>query len=112
MRDSPTESRYREVRTTTDDHDEALRLVRGAVERRLAACGQVVGPIRSIYRWRGAVQDEREWLCLLKTTSERASSLIAFLEDEHSYEVPEVVATSLTAVSEAYGEWIDEETTD
>ncbi|MBD3367241.1 MAG: divalent cation tolerance protein CutA [Candidatus Eisenbacteria bacterium] len=99
-----------QVQTTFDDRDEALALVRAAVGRRLAACGQVVGPIESVYHWRGAVEEAQEWLCLLKTTRELAVSLTLFIETEHSYEVPEVIVVPVLETSDAYGEWIDEET--
>jgi periplasmic divalent cation tolerance protein len=101
-----------QLQTTLDSRDEARSLCRRVVERRLAACGQIVGPIQSIYRWQGAVEDTQEWLCLFKTTRARARALAAFIGAEHPYEVPEIVATALDEVSDAYGEWIDEETTD
>jgi periplasmic divalent cation tolerance protein len=99
-----------EVRTTFESRDEALSLIRLAVERRLAACGQVIGPIQSVYRWRGGVEDASEWLCLLKTRRELSDALTTVIEAEHSYEVPEVVVFPVEGTSAAYGEWIDEET--
>lgn len=105
-------SRFVQLQTTFGSREEALDLVRKAVGARLAACGQVVGPIESVYHWRGALEDAREWLCLFKTTRARLAPLVSFIETEHSYEVPEVVVVSIDATSDAYREWIDEETSD
>ena len=60
--------RYLMAMTTTDSRPDAERLARDLVERRLAACVQVLGPISSTYRWQGAVETAEEWLCLIKTT--------------------------------------------
>jgi len=99
-----------QVQTTFDSADEARALVREAVEQRLAACGQIVGPIESIYRWKGSVERANEWLCLFKTSAARARELTSFIEAEHSYEVPEVVVLAVDRASVSYGEWIDDET--
>jgi len=99
-----------QVVTTTDSREEADRLALSAVERRLAACAQVLGPVTSTYRWEGAVQTAPEWQCVLKTTSARFDELRAHLEAEHSYETPEIVATPIVAGADAYLEWIQRET--
>jgi periplasmic divalent cation tolerance protein len=99
-----------QVVTTTDSRGEADRLARSAVERRLAACAQVVGPVTSTYWWEGAVQTASEWQCVLKTAAARFDELRAHLETEHTYETPEIVATPIVAGSAAYLEWIERET--
>jgi periplasmic divalent cation tolerance protein len=99
-----------QVVTTTDSREEADRLARSAVERRLAACAQVVGPVTSTYRWEGAVETASEWQCVLKTTAARFDELRAHLEREHTYETPEIVATPIVAGGAAYLEWIERET--
>src|SRR5215212_1688119 len=63
--------------TTTDVRSDAERLARDLVERRLAACVQVLGPISSTYRWRGAIETADEWLCIIKTTAARFDALAA-----------------------------------
>jgi periplasmic divalent cation tolerance protein len=60
-----------QVQTTTADQAEAERIARGLVERRVAACVQIVGPIRSYYRWKDRLETSEEWLCIAKTASER-----------------------------------------
>lgn len=101
---------YLQVVTTTDSREEADKLARSAVERRLAACAQVAGPVTSTYWWEGAVQTASEWQCLLKTTAERFGELREHLEREHSYETPEIVATPIVAGTAAYLDWIAGET--
>ena len=99
-----------QVVTTTDSREEADRLARSAVEHRLAACAQVVGPLTSTYWWQGAVETASEWQCVLKTTSARFDELRAHLEREHSYETPEIVATPIVAGGAAYLDWVRRET--
>src|SRR5215469_10282362 len=99
-----------QVVTTTDSQEEADRLARSAVERRLAACAQVAGPVTSTYWWEEAVQTATEWQCVLKTTAARFDELRAHLEREHSYDTPEIVATPIVAGAAAYLDWIRHET--
>jgi periplasmic divalent cation tolerance protein len=101
---------YVQLQTTVDDRERARALVREVVERRLAACGQIVGPIESTYWWDGRIEEATEWLCVFKTTASAARRLEAFLEDAHPYEVPEIVGTGLDITSRDYGDWIDDET--
>lgn len=108
--ETETGSRCLQVTTTTETQDEAERLARSAVERRLAACAQVLGPLASVYWWEGAVQTSSEWQCVLKTTSARFDELRRHLEAEHAYETPEIVATPIVAGGAAYLAWIRQET--
>lgn len=99
-----------QVVVTAETREEAERLARSAVERRLAACAQVVGPISSTYWWNGAVETAAEWQLLLKTTAARFEELRAHLEAEHAYETPEIIATPIVAGSPAYLDWVNRET--
>jgi periplasmic divalent cation tolerance protein len=101
-----------QIQTTLDDRDQAEALIRDAVERRLAACGQLLGPIESTYWWKGRVEHAEEWLCLFKTTADLADALEEWLLGAHPYEVPEVITFALDAVSNAYAEWIEDETSE
>lgn len=100
-----------QVVTTAETRTEAERLGRSAVERRLAACAQVVGPITSTYWWDGSVQSSTEWQCVLKTTKARFDELRAHLETEHTYDTPEIVATPIVAGAADYLDWLARETT-
>ena len=92
--------------TTTPSRDVARRIARVLVDRRLAACVQIVGPIESIYRWQGRVETAREWLCFIKTTRARFREVVAAVEALHSYDTPEVVALPIAAGSQRYLEWL------
>jgi periplasmic divalent cation tolerance protein len=103
---------YLQVLTTTGSEQEAERISTALVERRLAACVQVVGPVSSRYRWQGKVEQEREWLCLAKTEASRYEELEAAIRELHSYEEPEIVATPIVAGSAGYLAWISAEMKD
>jgi periplasmic divalent cation tolerance protein len=94
--------------TTAGSEEEAGRIASLLVERRLAACVQVVGPIASRYRWQGKVEEKREWQCLAKTTSEAYERVEATIREAHSYDEPEILATPIVAGSAGYLAWIDE----
>ncbi|MBV9024410.1 MAG: divalent-cation tolerance protein CutA [Streptomycetaceae bacterium] len=99
------------VLTTTDSDESANALAKSAVAARVAACVQVDGPIISTYWWEGAVQADQEWRVLFKTTTDRYADLEAHIKANHSYDVPEIIATAITAGSAAYLGWVTEETT-
>ncbi len=91
---------------TFPDEVGALRAARSLVRRRLAACVQVLGPIHSVYRWRGKVEESAEWLCLAKTTAARYPRLEAALLRLHPYDTPEVVALPLAEGHSRYLKWL------
>ncbi|HEV2857790.1 MAG TPA: divalent-cation tolerance protein CutA [Solirubrobacterales bacterium] len=97
-----------QVLTTAGSEEEAGRIAALLVERRLAACVQVTGPIVSRYRWQGAIEEEREWQCLAKTTAGAYERVEAAIREVHSYDEPEVIATPIVAGSAGYLAWIDE----
>src|SRR5437773_1532733 len=101
---------YLQVTTTTDSRVEAERLGRIMVERRLAACAQIVGPVTSTYWWKGAMETAEEWIAVMKTTHEQSALLIAAIKAEHSYETPDIVAISIADGLPDYLNWIAEET--
>ncbi|WP_436491892.1 divalent-cation tolerance protein CutA [Actinokineospora sp. HUAS TT18] len=98
------------VITTTASADEAAALGRGLVEARLAACVQVIGPIRSFYHWDGAVQDDQEWQCHVKSTADRLDQITEYIQREHSYDEPEVIALPVVGGSAGYLDWVIERT--
>jgi periplasmic divalent cation tolerance protein len=99
-----------QVVATAGSREEAQRLAALLVEARLAACAQVVGPIHSTYRWQGAVETAEEWMLVAKTAAERLTELVERVRAEHSYDVPEVVATTIAGGNPAYLDWIRAET--
>ncbi len=95
-----------QVMTATDKREEAERIARSLVEMRLAACVQIVGPVTSIYRWKGAVETAEEWLCLVKSRSECYGAIERAIRALHSYETPEILALPVTAGSRDYLDWL------
>jgi periplasmic divalent cation tolerance protein len=94
------------VLTTVSSEDEGMRIARELVTRRLAACVNVTSPVRSVYRWKGAVREETERLLLIKTVAEDFDRLKTTLLKLHSYELPEVVAIPIQAGLDSYLNWI------
>ena len=107
MRDPGDGGAARVVLTTAPDGDTALRLARGLVERRLAACAQVLPGMTSVYRWEGAVQQEGEVLLVLKTTVERLPELERWLLEAHPYDTPECVTLAPERVEPRYLAWLE-----
>jgi periplasmic divalent cation tolerance protein len=99
------------VLVTAGDAGEAARIGRTLVEERLAACANVVGPIHSVYRWQGAVEEAAEHLLLVKARAADLPALEVRVRALHSYQVPEVVALRVTAGSAPYLAWLAESTT-
>jgi periplasmic divalent cation tolerance protein len=87
---------------------EALSIGKQAVENRLAACANVF-PIQSVFPWNGSIQEENEFILILKTTPSCASSLRSFISEKHGYEVPCIVSWEVE-VNDAYGKWVEENT--
>ena len=96
------------VITTTENQEEAATLGRLMVERRLAACAQVSGPIDSIYWWQGRIESDTEWRCLFKTTGESYKALETAIREAHPYDVPQIVAIPINKGSREYLLWIEE----
>lgn len=96
------------VLSTAGSEEEARRIAQALVERRLAACVNIVGPIQSVYRWKGAVESAAEHLLIIKTTAASFPRVRDAIRELHSYELPECVMLSIEAGSEEYLKWIGE----
>ena len=101
---------YLQVQTTTDSRAEAVELAKAAVEARLAACGQVAGPVASTYWWNDELERAEEWFVFFKLPADRYEALAAFLAERHSYDEPEILATPFGAGSPSFLGWITDET--
>jgi periplasmic divalent cation tolerance protein len=88
--------------------EEAERIGRVVVEERLAACINVLGPCRSIYRWQGAVETADETPAILKTTVEAADALISRIAGLHSYDVPCIAVWPIDKLLLSYAEWVEQ----
>ena len=96
-------------RTTVETHEQALDLSRKLVDARLVACAQVDGPLTSVYRWNGTVEQSEEWGLTLKFPAEKEDGLTQFLAANHPYEEPQWVHWEADA-SVGYAEWVTRET--
>ena len=96
------------VLTTASSLEEAKQLARALVERRLAACVNIVPQIESIYWWKGEVEEARECLLLIKTKEEAFERLREAISELHSYEVPECISLPVDDGTAPYLQWIDE----
>lgn len=94
------------VISTCSSAEEAEKLARSMVEQRLAACVSVVPRIRSYYRWKDGIESAEEYLLVIKSSRERMAELLAALEKEHSYEVPEVLALPVVDGAANYLNWL------
>jgi periplasmic divalent cation tolerance protein len=97
-----------QVQTTAGSKDEADRLASVLLERQLAACVQVLGPMESRYWWRGALESATEWLCLAKTTADRVDEVVVAIGEAHSYDTPEVLVTAVSGGNERYLRWVED----
>jgi periplasmic divalent cation tolerance protein len=98
------------VLTTVASDEEAVKLVRALLERRLIACGTLLPGARSLYRWQGKLADEHEVVVMLKTRSARLDAVRAAFDELHPYKVPELLAIPVTGGLERYLGWINSET--
>ncbi len=93
------------VLTTTPNNEEAETLAQKIVEAKLAACVQILPPMKSFYFWENRVQAETEHLLLIKTLAEKFDELEMFIKGNHSYQTPEIIAISAEKVSQNYLDW-------
>jgi periplasmic divalent cation tolerance protein len=99
------------VLTNVPERAAAERLARDLVERRLAACVNLLAPCHSFYRWEGAMQQDEEYPLLIKTTRARYAALEAAIRDGHPAELPEIIAVPVECGLAGYLNWVDAETT-
>ncbi len=98
------------VLITVGSEEEAVRMAQDLVESRLAACVNLVSPVRSFYFWEGKMADDSEWLLVVKTHRELFSSLEARVRELHSYQVPEILALPVWGGPQAYLDWVRKST--
>jgi len=98
------------VVTNVPDRATAEKLAGMLIEKRLAACVNILAPCRSVYRWKDAVQHDEEHPMLIKTTQERYAALEQALRAGHPYELPEIIAVPIERGLPAYLDWVAAET--
>jgi len=98
------------VFVTCGSEEEALKIANALVEEHLAACVNLISPVRSIYRWEGKIWDEKEWILFIKTQKERFGELETKIKSLHSYSVPEIISLPIVEGSSSYLKWLKEST--
>ena len=98
------------VLVTCSSEEEAAKIANLLVEEQLAACVNIISPVRSIYRWEGKIWDEKEWILIIKTQKKRFEELEKKVKSLHSYSVPEVIALPIVEGSASYLKWLKEMT--
>lgn len=98
-----------QIETAVGSGPAAASLAAALVEERLAACVQILGPMESIYRWKGAVERSTEWLCRAKTTASRSRAAMSRIRELHSYEQPEILVIPVSDGDDGYLEWVAEQ---
>jgi periplasmic divalent cation tolerance protein len=99
-----------QVVTTTEKRQDAERIAGMLIEKRLAACVQIVGPVLSIYRWKEKIERAEEWQCHIKTRADLYDDVEAAIKAGHPYETPEIMAWPLSQGSHEYLTWLHEQT--
>lgn len=98
-----------EVITTFGNATDARQVAAELVDRSLAACVQIGGPIESWYRWEGKIEESQEWTCHIKTSKELFSQVESCLKAMHPYDEPQVLAIDIEQTSASYGKWYREQ---
>ena len=98
------------IYSTTGTIDEAKTIARILVKEQYVACVHLIPHIESIYRWKGAIEEDAECVLLAKTTEENSEKTIQKIKDLHSYEVPEIFVLPISSGLPAYMQWVEDET--
>jgi periplasmic divalent cation tolerance protein len=96
------------VMTSTGSGDEARRIADALVERRQAACVNILKGVESIYRWKGKTEEAQEWMLLVKTTTDVFDKVCETIRELHSYELPECISIPIADGRADYMKWIDD----
>ncbi len=96
--------------TTGNDRNTIEYIGKKLVEMRLAACAQIVGPIKSIYWWKGRVEEAEEWYCVMKSTKNLYKKTEEAITKLHPYELPEIIAVGIEDALPEYAQWVTDET--
>jgi periplasmic divalent cation tolerance protein len=95
-----------QIVTMTSDLADAERIAAALLANRLAACVQLNGPVKSIYRWNDQIETSNEWCCTIKTLRDLFPQVESKIRELHSYGEPEIIATAIVAASQGYLNWI------
>lgn len=97
-----------QVLTTLEKKDDAEKIARALVEKRIAACVQIIGPLTSFFQWQGKLDSAQEYLCVIKSRNDLFQEMETIIKSMHPYEVPEILATPITKGNKDYLSWLAE----
>jgi periplasmic divalent cation tolerance protein len=100
------QNKYIQVVTTISGKRGAEKIAKSLIDKRLAPCVQILGPIKSIYRWKGKIETAKEWVCVIKTRTNLYKKVEAAIKKIHPYEVPEIIAVPIALANKDYLKWI------
>ncbi|HBR09771.1 divalent-cation tolerance protein CutA [Candidatus Bipolaricaulota bacterium] len=103
----PVRGEYIQITFTVPKKEQATQISSLLLERRLAGCIQLIGPIVSTYRWQGKIETAEEWLCLIKSRNDRYEELEQVIKAIHPYETPEIIVTPIIAGNADYLKWLN-----
>ncbi|MEK7542941.1 MAG: divalent-cation tolerance protein CutA [Patescibacteria group bacterium] len=101
--------KYIQISTTVAKRSDTERIAKILSKKNLSACTQIVGPITSVYQWKGKLEKSKEWLCIIKTKMTLYKNIERVIKNIHPYELPEIVATPIIEGSREYLRWIRQE---
>jgi periplasmic divalent cation tolerance protein len=100
---------YIQVFTATESKENAEKMAKTLVRKRLAGCVQTIGPIASVYWWKKRIEKSEEWLCLIKSKRSLYDELEKTIKKFHAYETPEIITMPIVSGNEEYLEWLENE---
>jgi periplasmic divalent cation tolerance protein len=99
-------SQYTQIFTTTGSKKEAEKIADVLVKTGLSACVQILGPVNSVYEWKGKIKNGKEWLCIIKSISSKFGEIEKKIKSVHSYELPEIIALPIEKGNAKYLKWL------
>jgi periplasmic divalent cation tolerance protein len=100
---------YIQVSTTVAKRSDAERIAKVLLDKKLLACTQIIGPVTSVYRWKGKIEKSKEWLCLAKSKKSRYKEIEEAIKRIHPYELPEIIAVPIIEGSKEYIGWMQKQ---
>ena len=97
------------VTTTLENREDAENMARHLLQKRLIACAQLSSPVESFYWWKNSIEQQQEFQLVMKSTQVLWDELRDEIEKMHPYDIPEIIATPVSAVSNKYNDWLNEE---
>lgn len=101
---------YIKVITTISSKAGAEKIAKALIDKRLGACVQIMGPFKSVYRWKGRIEKTLEWACVIKTRKMLYKKVEAAIRKIHPYDIPEIITVPITGGSKDYLKWLFDET--